>query len=163
DTDAARREGHQDAVRVGRWKRTYAGGSRAVIRGHAGTHSPDRGEGAAEVAAPIAFAEAASILRRTVARLSIENRIGKWKRERPVKAGRFRFGGSVLREERLRSFVAGYAVLWFRAGASGELRVDRRHEASLRGGPAWIGCCVSTERDESVAYFGRNDCAVQWL
>ena len=59
--DAARRESHQDAVWAGRRQRAHARRSRPVVRGHARTHSSDRGEGAAEVTASVALAQAAGV------------------------------------------------------------------------------------------------------
>ena len=56
---AARREGHQDALRAGRRLRAHAGRGRPVVRGHARTHPPDRSQGAAQVASSVALAQAA--------------------------------------------------------------------------------------------------------
>ena len=61
DADAARREGHQDALRPGRRLRAHAGRSRPVVRRHPRTHPPDRSQSAAETAASVAFAEAAGV------------------------------------------------------------------------------------------------------
>ncbi len=55
---AARRKGHQDALRPGRRFRAHAGRSRPVIRGHPRTHPPDRSQGAAQTAASVALAQA---------------------------------------------------------------------------------------------------------
>ena len=54
DADAARREGHQDAVRRRRRQRAHARGSRPELRGHARAHPADRGQGAAQAAASVA-------------------------------------------------------------------------------------------------------------
>ena len=59
--NAARRKGHQDALRSGRRLRAHAGRSRPVVCGDSRTHPPNRGQGAAEAAASIAFAEAAGV------------------------------------------------------------------------------------------------------
>ncbi len=59
--DSARRESHQDALWPGRRQRAYARRSRPVVRGHSRTHSADRSQGVAEVAASIAFAEIAGV------------------------------------------------------------------------------------------------------
>ena len=52
--DATRGEGDQDAVRRGGRKRAHAGGGRTEFRGHTRADPPDRGQGAAQAAAPLA-------------------------------------------------------------------------------------------------------------
>src|SRR5207302_11422370 len=64
DTHAARRKSNQDALRFGRRLRTHLGGSRAVVRSHARTHSPDRGQSTPQAAASFAFAKVAGVSRR---------------------------------------------------------------------------------------------------
>ncbi len=59
--DAARREGHQDALWSGRRQRAHARRSRPVVRGHARTHPADRSQGAAQAAASVAVAEVAGV------------------------------------------------------------------------------------------------------
>ena len=59
DADAARGEGHQDAVRRRRRQRAHARGGRPELRRHARAHPPDRGQGAAQAAAPVAQPQAA--------------------------------------------------------------------------------------------------------
>ena len=59
--DAARREGHQDALRPRRRLRAHARRSRPELRGHARTHSPDRSEGAAQAASSVALPQAARV------------------------------------------------------------------------------------------------------
>ncbi len=56
DADAARGEGHQDAVRRRRRQRAHARGGRPELRGHPRAHPADRGQGAAQAAAPVAVA-----------------------------------------------------------------------------------------------------------
>src|SRR6185503_20098389 len=65
DADAARREGDQDALRGRRRLRAHARGSRPELRRHPRAHPPDRGEGAAQAAPPVAFAQAEGVPRRT--------------------------------------------------------------------------------------------------
>ena len=65
DADAARGEGHQDAVRRRRRQRAHARRSRPELRGHARAHPPDRSQGAAQAAAPVAEPQAARVPRRT--------------------------------------------------------------------------------------------------
>src|SRR5262249_42260646 len=54
-------EGHQDALRPRRRQRAHARRSRPVVRGHTRTYPADRGKGAAEVKASVAFAEVAGV------------------------------------------------------------------------------------------------------
>ena len=54
--DAARGEGAADALRHRDEHRPHAGRSRQAVRRHARAHPPDRGEGAAQAAAPVALA-----------------------------------------------------------------------------------------------------------
>jgi DNA-directed RNA polymerase sigma subunit (sigma70/sigma32) len=53
DADAARGEGHQDALRCRRRQRAHARGSRPELRGHARAHPPDRSQGAAQAPSPV--------------------------------------------------------------------------------------------------------------
>ena len=52
--DVARRAGDQDAIRRGGRHRAHAGGGRADLRGHTRADPPDRGQGAAQAAVPLA-------------------------------------------------------------------------------------------------------------
>ena len=54
DADAARGEGHQDAVRRRRRQRAHARRGRPELRGHARAHPADRSQGAAQAAPPVA-------------------------------------------------------------------------------------------------------------
>ena len=54
DADAARGEGHQDAVRRRRRQRAHARRSRPELRGHPRAHPADRSQGAAQAAASVA-------------------------------------------------------------------------------------------------------------
>ena len=53
DADAARGEGHEDALRHRRRQRAHARRGRPGLRGHARAHPPDRGQGAAQAAPPL--------------------------------------------------------------------------------------------------------------
>ncbi len=64
--DAARGEGAAHALRHRDEHRPHAGRSRQAVRRHARAHPPDRGEGAAQAAAPVALGEAAELPRRRV-------------------------------------------------------------------------------------------------
>ncbi len=61
--DVARGEGAADALRHRDEHRPHAGGGRQAVRRHARAHPPDRGEGAAQAAAPVALGEAAELPR----------------------------------------------------------------------------------------------------
>ena len=61
--DAARGEGAAHALRHRDEHRPHAGGGRQAVRRHARAHPPDRGEGAAQAAASVAFREAAELPR----------------------------------------------------------------------------------------------------
>src|SRR5581483_5296487 len=61
--DLARAEGAGAALRAGGRPQPDAGGSGARVRGDARAHPPDRSEGAAEAAAPLAKQEAARLPR----------------------------------------------------------------------------------------------------
>jgi len=69
DAHAARRKSDQDALRPRRRQRAHARRSRAIVRRHARAHPPDRGEGAAQAAAPVALAQAARVPRKLRQRL----------------------------------------------------------------------------------------------
>jgi RNA polymerase primary sigma factor len=56
DAHAARRESHQDALRRRRRQRTHARRSGSEFRGHARTHSSDRGKGASQAASSVKVA-----------------------------------------------------------------------------------------------------------
>ena len=56
DADAARREGHQDALRRRRRQRAHARRSGPELRGDPRAHPPDRSEGAAQAAPSVAIA-----------------------------------------------------------------------------------------------------------
>ena len=71
NADAARGKSHQDALRPGRRLRAHARGSRPVVRRHARAHSPDRGQGVAQAAPPVALAQTARFPGRLLARLPI--------------------------------------------------------------------------------------------
>ncbi len=58
---AARGEGDQDALRAGRRLRAYAGRSGPIVRRNPRTHSPNRGQGAAQTASSLALAQAARV------------------------------------------------------------------------------------------------------
>ena len=64
DADAARGEGDQDALRRRRGQRAHARGGRPELRGHARAHPPDRGQGAAQAASPVAEPQAEGVPRR---------------------------------------------------------------------------------------------------
>ena len=61
DADAARGEGDQDALRRGRRLRAHARRGGAELRRHARAHPPDRGQGAAQAAAPVAQPQAEGV------------------------------------------------------------------------------------------------------
>ena len=56
DADAARGEGDQDALRRRRRQRAHARGGRPELRRDPRAHTPDRGQGAAQAAPPVAIA-----------------------------------------------------------------------------------------------------------
>src|ERR1035438_1751557 len=56
-----RGEGDQDALRPGGRLRAHAGGSGPVVRGHPRTHPPNRGQGAAQAAPPLALEKTARL------------------------------------------------------------------------------------------------------
>ena len=62
--DAARSEGAAHALRHRDEHRPHARRSRQAVRRHARAHPPDRGEGAAQAAPPVALGEAAQLPRR---------------------------------------------------------------------------------------------------
>ena len=66
DADAARGEGPAHALRHRREVRPHPRGGRSGLRGHPRAHPPDRGEGAAQAAAPVAQ-QAAQGVRRELA------------------------------------------------------------------------------------------------
>src|SRR5207245_9128902 len=59
----ARGEGAADAIRHRREVRPHARGSGPGLRGHARAHQADRGQGAAQAAAPVAIEAAAQLCR----------------------------------------------------------------------------------------------------
>ena len=62
--DAARSQGAAHALRHRDEHRPHAGRSRQAVRRHARAHPPDRSQGAAQAAPPVAFREAAQLPRR---------------------------------------------------------------------------------------------------
>ncbi len=64
DADAARGEGDQDAVRRRRGQRAHPRGGRPELRGDARADPPDRGQGAAQAAPPVAQPQAQGLPRR---------------------------------------------------------------------------------------------------
>ena len=76
DADAARGEGHQDALRRRRRQRAHARRGRPELRRHPRAHPPDRGQGAAQAAPPVAQPQAARVPRRTnVVEVAVEGRV----------------------------------------------------------------------------------------
>ena len=69
DAHAARRKSHQDALRPRRRQRAHARRSRPVVRRHARAHPPDRSQGPAQAAPPVALAQAPRLPRRLRERL----------------------------------------------------------------------------------------------
>src|SRR5207247_1162737 len=65
NADAARGEGHQDAVRRRRRQRAHARRGRPELRGHPRAHPTDRGQGAPQAAPSVAEPEAARVPRGT--------------------------------------------------------------------------------------------------
>ena len=70
DADPARRARHQDALRRRRRQRAHARRGRAELRGHARAHPPDRSQGAAQAAPPVAQPKTACVSRGAVLRKS---------------------------------------------------------------------------------------------
>src|SRR5271156_2593547 len=64
DSDSARGEDHEDALWFGGRLGAHAGGGWPRVRCHPRAHSPDRSQGAAQAAAPVALQQAQVISRR---------------------------------------------------------------------------------------------------
>ena len=74
--DAARRARAAYALRYRHEHRSHAGRSRPAVQGHARTYPPDRGEGPAQIEAPVAVTEAAQLFGRSVIKIVIPAKAG---------------------------------------------------------------------------------------
>ena len=69
---------HQDALRPRRRLRTHPRRGWPVLPGHSRTHPPDRSQGPAQAASPVAFAQAQGLRRRRQRRLDLRLRTSFW-------------------------------------------------------------------------------------